>query len=771
MARRTGHVWSTFLAGSTFLALLAIPVPAFGTTPDGTITYGVFGPTIKIRPTQDLTGSPRAVLMGARNEFVSFQVMVPGGSSGLADVTVKPGMPLSGPGRTIPNDNLLIYREDYYYADQSSTVWGDIGYWPDPLIPTADPLYGEPRNAFPMDVPADENRVAYVDILVPRNQAPGRYTGSIVIRADGEQTSVPVQLDVRNFTLPSTSSARSLYTLNWRTPFDALYSGDPFEDESLAWRANRDLAQLALDNRVTIANAQFQPPVNATEIAFFREYLLPLVQGTAPTRLTGARMTTIDIDTANASQVAAWRTLAESEGFASRAVSYDGRCDEPDTEAEWNACSAAVSMITGEWAALPNVVTTDITEATHAGRLDLIDVIAPVVDHLHGKPGSGVYAGDQRPKYDDFLAEPGNQLWVYTSCDASGCGGAGETDPYYYGWPDYTIDTAASQNRAMGWMVREYRTTGELYYQVDNHLVSAWTDQWDFGGNGDGTLFYPGTTDRIGGTTPVPIESWRLKSIRNGNQDREYLRLATAAGHGAKAMEIARVLFPRMYDTRTTDAAINNARRRLADLIEGVPIRPPTLAGSRITTPVKIDGKLSDLAGGGTIRLAGSNDRSTVQIRWNPTHLFAGYTVRDDVRRVNEGGDDGEVWNGDGIELMIDRSRNRSTAPDSDDYHILVNVSGDVTDERGDGSGWDRAWSAGAHTAVRLLPNGDYSVELAVPWDAIGGPPRLGARLGQDVAANDSDVPDQLVSYDWAHLTRFAQPDRWGTLRLVRPPV
>jgi hypothetical protein len=30
-----------------------------------------------------------------------------------------------------------------------------------------DPLYGQARRAFPVDVPAGENRVAWVDVLVP----------------------------------------------------------------------------------------------------------------------------------------------------------------------------------------------------------------------------------------------------------------------------------------------------------------------------------------------------------------------------------------------------------------------------------------------------------------------------------------------------------------------------------------------------------------------------------------------------------------------------
>ena len=37
-----------------------------------------------------------------------------------------------------------------------------------------------------------------------------------------------------------------------------------------------------------------------------------------------------------------------------------------------------------------------------------------------------------------------------------------------------------------------------------------WKSVYAFGGNGDGTLFYPGTPERIGGRTHIPVESLRI---------------------------------------------------------------------------------------------------------------------------------------------------------------------------------------------------------------------------------------------------------------------
>ncbi len=50
-----------------------------------------------------------------------------------------------------------------------------------------------------------------------------------------------------------------------------------------------------------------------------------------------------------------------------------------------------------------------------------------------------------------------------------------------------------STARALEWVSFLEGATGELYYQTVGMLSTAWTNQFRFNGNGDGTLFYPGT--------------------------------------------------------------------------------------------------------------------------------------------------------------------------------------------------------------------------------------------------------------------------------------
>lgn len=86
------------------------------------------------------------------------------------------------------------------------------------LIPTVDQFFGQTRRAFPATVDAGRNTVAWIDVLVPQNAAPGGYDGALRVTAGGLDFTVPVHLTVADFTLPSTSSLAGAFALNWATP-------------------------------------------------------------------------------------------------------------------------------------------------------------------------------------------------------------------------------------------------------------------------------------------------------------------------------------------------------------------------------------------------------------------------------------------------------------------------------------------------------------------------------------------------------------------------
>ena len=63
-------------------------------------------------------------------------------------------------------------------------------------------------------------------------------------------------------------------------------------------------------------------------------------------------------------------------------------------------------------------------------------------------------------------------------------------DPAFKGWPSYMIDAPATAARVMGTLAFVFDVPGELYFDtvyMDDTKQDPWSDQWAFGGNGDGT--------------------------------------------------------------------------------------------------------------------------------------------------------------------------------------------------------------------------------------------------------------------------------------------
>src|SRR5262249_21756236 len=147
------------------------------------------------------------------------------------------------------------------------------------------------------------------------------------------------------------------------------------------------------------------------------------------------------------------------------------------------------------------LTTATINDADGNGVTSSVNILSPVVNFLNNKTGFGwQYEGNQRPNYEPFLeSNPNNNLWWDQSCMSDGCGGIGGS--YFSGWPSFMVDNTASQNRSQGILSWLYNVSGVLYYSIDDKLASAWSSVYDFGGNGDGTLLYPGTPSVIGGST------------------------------------------------------------------------------------------------------------------------------------------------------------------------------------------------------------------------------------------------------------------------------
>jgi uncharacterized protein (TIGR03382 family) len=517
----------------------------------------VAGATEKIRPDARPRQTNEARIAAARNEFEAFQVVVTGPASGVSARATS----LEGPGIV---DDVKLYRVDTIDLHTPSALDGATGRWPDALVPDVDDVVGEQRNAFPFDVAAGESRAIWVEVRVPPDAKPGSYFGKVTVTTDEGETQIPVALTAWDFQLPSTASLKTHFGLSWGL-IPRGHGVSPEGDADIRHR----YAALGLDHRISLSGVADDGYHGDFE--HFDRHYAPLVDGTAKTRLPGAKLTTVKY-VGNQTSVDEHRRWAEhfrAKGWFDRLFDYT--CDEPPLTCSWEELPGRTQAVHEADPEFKTLVTTQIWDAEAHGVADQIDIIVPVVNWMDDKPGTESL-GKNRPKYDGFLSQSRQkELWLYQSCMSHGCGGTvnignpSEWDHYNTGWPTYMIDASAVRNRAMEWISFLEDATGELYWEsafAFNH--DAWSNQWDFSGNGDGTLFYPGTPARIGGSTDIPVASIRLKMIREGMEDYEYLKLLADAGQRDAAKRIARDLFPSAYETEVDPAKVMAAREALA---------------------------------------------------------------------------------------------------------------------------------------------------------------------------------------------------------------
>src|SRR5207248_8113982 len=89
-----------------------------------------------------------------------------------------------------------------------------------------------------------------------------------------------------------------------------------------------------------------------------------------------------------------------------------------------------------------------------------------------------------------------------------------------------------------------------------------------FGGNGDGTLLYPGRARTLGGTRDFPVESMRLALIREGLEDYEYLRLYAKVAGEKEAEALAATIAGKTYQWEHDPARLYAARHKMAEAID-----------------------------------------------------------------------------------------------------------------------------------------------------------------------------------------------------------
>ncbi|WP_224245856.1 DUF4091 domain-containing protein [Hyalangium gracile] len=508
---------------------------------------------VKVRPGVSVQGASEARLSVARGECEAAQVVLPGK---VRQVTAGP-LALKGPGAAL---SASLWREGFLDVKTPSNSQGEKGPWPDPLLPVDTPA--EPS------LPA----VLYVEVCAPEKQEPGTYRGELRAKADGAAVApVPFTVEVQPFTLPATASLPTSFGLS-------LYSmarGHGVSPESAEARSLlRSYARVLLEHRVSAHGMSMTPPPVRFEggraVVDFRTYeeeMAPFFEGSLLP--SGARFTTAEVRdfrqaSTEAEKVAYYRAFAEhfrSKGWSAQLFFYAK--DEPKPE-DVPLVKAQSSRVRAA-GRIPVLVTSPLDDALRGTA----DILTPTLNCFF--PRSGPQTCKNVLPIDKLRSRlpRGAKVWWYQSCNSHGCTGGPAADAsvetVYSGWASYMVDHPAPLNRAMGPLAFLTGVDGELYFDTvyAYNTKDPWKDIFEFGGNGDGTLFYPGTPARLGTKEHQPVLSLRLKHIRDGLEDYEYLHLLAKLGDKDAARTLARQLARSGYEIERDPAKWIQVRQDL----------------------------------------------------------------------------------------------------------------------------------------------------------------------------------------------------------------
>ncbi|MBE9168006.1 DUF4091 domain-containing protein [Pleurocapsales cyanobacterium LEGE 06147] len=471
-------------------------------------------------------------LYAARGEYEPFQIGIQAPRDGLTNVNVYVS-DLRGPSdRVISKKNITLYREHYVYVNHSSPNWGGTinhplgrGWYPDGLIPFINPetredLTGAQLDAVPFDLDAGKNQPIWVDVFVPRNAQAGEYKGTFTVTSNRGQATGKISLKVWDFDLPlkpSLNSAVELWEQENRNKSPVL--------ELLKHKLMPGSMNLNLNPK------QERELIDKWGLSSLR---LPFWSGA---NFQNCSMT----PTPSAQEI-----KAASAKHQTDLLLYVYATDEIDR------CTHLYQPLK-KWA-----------KNIHQAGVKHLAVMAPVRE-LYDAVDIWVV---NPTRYDDNpekileVLQNGDAVWFYTYYSLGGYA------------PKWLIDYEPINYRIPhGFINQSLGLTGVLYWRADLWTDDPWNnvDYPHEGENypGEGMLFYPGEQVGIEGIVP----SMRLKWIREGVEDYEYIEILKNLGQEDKALKISRSVGADWTNWTRKPEVLESARRQLGEKIEQIVLR------------------------------------------------------------------------------------------------------------------------------------------------------------------------------------------------------
>ena len=546
---------SIFLAGLMVVASCS-PAPARAEM----TAYAVNG-LARVRPDDPAVVAPSIAIHAARNEYEPFQVVVHAGDGDLTGVNATISDLRTQSGAVISASNVTLYREQYVHVSNASprSAEGE-GWYPDALIPFNTAAIRSSRwkarfTGAPFTVDDHKNQPIWVDVFVPRDATPGDYTGTLTVSAVREHpVQIAVQLRVWNITLPDTPSLRSNFGklgTDIAKAHNVEMNSDAFRP--VEWNYAVELAACRISP--IIPNTLY-PKVLADGSIDYTRTDAGLKKWMNTFHVTGFPLRLLGDDPAgrdrprNVTHLRAMYAYLKANGWEKTA--YVNVFDEPNNAADYDEVRRRAKMIHDTQPGIKVLcIEQPIPENKNWGTLvGSVDIWVPLWTMWDDASiAARVHAGDE--------------VWSYTAlCQ----GHKGKDTPYWQ------IDFPLLDFRIPMWMSWRYGATGLWYWSPVNWgpTQDMWTDPGTYRVhhdtyNGEGALFYPGTAAGCDG----PIVSMRLKEIREGFEDYEYLKLLADRGDKAVADQIVQTIARSWTDWNTDPKALDDARQAIAHALTG----------------------------------------------------------------------------------------------------------------------------------------------------------------------------------------------------------
>lgn len=559
-------------------ATIGLLVLAMGRVPaEAALQLTALPGTVRVAQDGAVAGSDAARIGCARGEYESFQVVVTALGGNAREIWAEVSELRNGSGAVLPANRVTVYREVYVPVRHSAPrAVLPPGLVPDPLVPFTNPYTGEPipepkwqgdRQAGPrfgasgFELWDGRQQPLWVDVWVPRDAAPGIYTGVFRVgAADGAAAELPVEVTVWDFELPEGPTHENHFGGFNRV---AAYHG--LKPDSDAFRAIEErYAQSMAEHRINPPlPGSLRPTVAEDGTAEFPEELdgriTAFVQRFHVTNLEIPRAPFGDAPGADREKALryyrSWYAFLEKKGWAARSYLY--MLDEPNTPEQYEQVRRLGALVQEAEPRIRRlVVEQPYVQDPAWGTLDeAIDIWCPLFGFVH------------EPSVRRVL-DQGDAVWSYSALVQS-------APPYHPEFeqvkgdnpPYWQMDFPLTAYRIAPWLNRRYAITGLLYWSTV-YWGSPERNPWDDPGfrirwNGDGALFYPGDDAGIEG----PVASMRLKNLRDGMEDYEYFVLLESRGGKEVVEEVVRSAVPAWGSWDQDPNRLPDLRRRLAEEI------------------------------------------------------------------------------------------------------------------------------------------------------------------------------------------------------------